>query len=116
MCFRIVIHVYNKIDKMQKREKSKSKQSTKPQFVLSFSKSNSRYDPILDKNLQYYFANKQNRKVLRQHRIINAKNEIIDKKVTKIALSGEMKLNNGFRISRKMLAKTIDIHKDTLPK
>lgn len=30
MCFRIVIHVYNKIDKMQKREKSKSKQSAKP--------------------------------------------------------------------------------------
>lgn len=84
--------------------------------MLSYTSSLGRYDAILDKNLEYYFANKHNRKVLRQHKIINGKDEIIDRKVSKIALNGDMNLNNGFTISRKMLGKTLDAKKGSLPK
>ena len=68
-----------------------------------------RYDPILDRNLEYYFASRQNRRVLRKNKIINGKDEIIDRNVTKIVKSGQASLNTSFKMPgpKKLRGRTI---------
>lgn len=83
----------------------------KPEFKVEYIPTVTRYDPILDSNLEYYFASRQNRRVLRKNRIINGKNEIIDRNITKIVRSGQVSLNNSFKMPgpRKFRGRTIEM-------
>lgn len=58
------------ITEMHKRRNNR----IKPEFKVEYIPTVTRYDPILDRNLEYYFASRQNRRVLRKNKIINAKN------------------------------------------
>ena len=56
------------------------------------------YNPILDKNLHYYFANRNNCKILIKNQIINHRNQLLDKSLTKAVQAGLVSLNPTFKI------------------
>ena len=48
-------------------------------FEVPLTKQEISYDPLVDRHLQYYFSNKNNRKILVKTKVVNRRNEIIDK-------------------------------------
>ena len=59
-------------------KKVKGKRLVKPEFRVEYIPQTVSYNPIFDKNLEYYFTSKQNRSILRKNRILNKRNQIID--------------------------------------
>ena len=83
----------------------------KPEFVVESKPSTVAYNPIMDKNLEYFFSSKNNRRILRKNRVINSRNQILDRSVTQAVEKGLVSLNTTFKIrSRKqnMRNKTVE--------
>ena len=59
------------------------------------------YNPITDKNLDYFFSSKNNRRILRKTRVINSRNQVLDKNVSKAVQDGLVNLNATFKIRNK---------------
>ena len=57
----------------------------------------------MDKHLEFYFSRKKNKRILQQNRIINRRNYIIDKSLTKKLVTGEVNFTNtNFKIKKKV--------------
>ena len=48
--------------------------------------------------LDYFFASKNNRRILRKTQVINGKNQILDRSLTKAVTTGLATLNTSFKI------------------
>ena len=70
----------------------------KPEFIVESKPSTVAYNPIMDRNLEYFFSSKNNRRILRKTRVINSRNQVLDKSVTKAVESGLANLNATFKI------------------
>lgn len=57
----------------------------KPQFRVSPLHANKiPYNALVDKHLEYYFASKKNRNILVKTKVVNRRNEIIDRDLRKM--------------------------------
>ena len=52
----------------------------------------------MDRHLEYYFSSKVNRQTLLKAKVVNRKNEIIDKSACKTIKNNQLKLANSFRL------------------
>lgn len=73
----------------------------KPQFRVSPLHSNKiPYDALVDRHLEYYFSSKKNRNILVKTKVVNRKNEIIDRDLKKMIDHGELSISNKFRLKK----------------
>ena len=56
------------------------------------------YSPLVDKHLEYFFANKNNRQILIKTKQVNRKNQIIDRDVCRLLDTGTLNVHNKFRM------------------
>lgn len=56
------------------------------------------YNPLVDKHLEYYFASKKNREILIKTKVVNRKNEILDRDLKKMIEYGHLSISNKFRL------------------
>lgn len=55
----------------------------RPEFRVESKPEVVEYDALLDSNLNYYFSSKNNRSILRKTRVINSRNQVMDRSVNK---------------------------------
>ena len=58
------------------------------------------YDGVVDKHLEYFFANKNNRHILVKNKVVNRKNQIIDRDLCHMLNSGALRISNKFRMRK----------------
>lgn len=58
------------------------------------------YDPLVDQHLEYYFSSKNNRHILLKTKVVNRKNEILDRNLTKMIEHGQLNIHNRFRLKK----------------
>jgi hypothetical protein len=56
------------------------------------------YEALVDRHLEYYFSSKVNRQTLLKAKVVNRKNEIIDRSACKTIKNNQLKLANSFRL------------------
>jgi hypothetical protein len=69
-------------------------------FRVSPLKEGQHYEALADRHLEYFFASKLNRQVLVKTRIVNRRNEIIDRDICKLFQHDGQRIANSFRLKK----------------
>lgn len=75
-------------------------QKRKREFKIDVHIPSFEYEPLVDKHLEYYFASKNNRRILMKSKVINRKNEILDRSLNKLVEQGQLTIGNSFRVKK----------------
>lgn len=59
-----------------------------------------RYEGLVDRHLEYFFASKLNRQTLVKTKLVNRRNEIIDRTVCKVIEGEHLQIHNSFRLKK----------------
>lgn len=70
------------------------------EFRVSPLKANSQYEALADRHLEYFFASKLNRQALIKTRIVNRRNEIIDRDIVKHLQRDPERIASSFRLKK----------------
>ncbi len=69
------------------------------------------YEGLVDRHLEYFFASKFNRQTLIKTKLVNRKNEIIDKSICKLIESDHMTIHNSFRLKKNNSKNRYEVNK-----
>ena len=56
------------------------------------------YSALTDKHLEYFFANRKNRHILVKTKVVNRKNQILDRDICRMIDTGTLIAHNKFRM------------------
>ena len=59
-----------------------------------------RYEGLVDRHLEYFFASKLNRQALVKTKLVNRRNEIIDRTVCRVIEGEHLQIHNSFRLKK----------------
>lgn len=69
-------------------------------FRVSPLKEGPHYEALADRHLEYFFASKHNRQALVKTRIVNRRNEIIDRDICKLFQQDAHRIASSFRLKK----------------
>lgn len=70
------------------------------EFRVSPLKEGPHYEALADRHLEYFFASKHNRQALVKTRIVNRRNEIIDRDICKVFQQDANRIASSFRLKK----------------
>jgi hypothetical protein len=74
------------------------------------------YEPLVDRHLEYFFASKHTRQILQKTKVVNRRNEILDRSLTRELQRGALPLSNNFRLKKTAQGHSLSKHPQVLSK